>query len=685
MRAPGEGSRTIAERTYAGVLGKIIGVYLGRPVEGWAYQEIRRRLGQLDRYVADELGLPLVVADDDISGTFVFARSVSESAGEPTAADVGRTWLNQIIEDRTILWWGGLGRSTEHTAFLNLKRGIPAPRSGSIEQNGQVLAEQIGAQIFSDAFALMCPADPERAVRITKEAARVSHDGVAIEAAGFLAALRSAAFQEPDLSGLIELGRRFVASSRLLRVIDYVASTCHAGMDWREIRDWVDANYGYHRYPGPCHAISNLAMSLGALLGGGDDFGKAVMIAASVGFDTDSNAGTVGCLNGVRLGLHSIPDHLRRPVGDRMLVISADGGEAVSDAVLETRKILRGAGILRGEPTANRSPRFGFEFPGSTQGFQSCPSTVCPPSAEPVWSRDGLRFTVAGSAEFSTPTFLSPADGSDNFSTVASPTLYPGQTVRFDVASLGDLSLQPYVVFAASEGVQHCYGPPTRIGATHTELSWEVPSLGNRVPFRVGVRTEGSGILTLRSLDWSGAPQSFRQTGVMLESIWQTHPEPIRAWVSSAKNFEADFAQTFSVSHPDDLGVVTIGTQDWIDYEVAATVIPSLHRTAGLVARTRGHRRFVAAALHGGNRLQLLRQRDEERQLLAECDLPYQLDQPHHIRLTCTGARLSVLVDGQARLVAVDPDPGGGAAGFLVEQGAFAASDFTLTNKEEQR
>ena len=33
----------IRERVYAGVLGKLIGVYLGRAVEGWSYQAIRER------------------------------------------------------------------------------------------------------------------------------------------------------------------------------------------------------------------------------------------------------------------------------------------------------------------------------------------------------------------------------------------------------------------------------------------------------------------------------------------------------------------------------------------------------------------------------------------------------------------------------------------------------------------
>ena len=34
------------ERVYAGVLGKIIGVYLGRPFEGWTYEHIMERWGR---------------------------------------------------------------------------------------------------------------------------------------------------------------------------------------------------------------------------------------------------------------------------------------------------------------------------------------------------------------------------------------------------------------------------------------------------------------------------------------------------------------------------------------------------------------------------------------------------------------------------------------------------------------
>src|SRR5664279_3143136 len=140
------------ERVYAGVLGKIIGVYLGRPFEGWSYEKIMQELGEVNYYVHDKLGVPLVVTDDDISGTFTFLRALADHDNRPdlTPRQIGQTWLNYLIERKTILWWGGLGNSTEHTAYLRLKQGIPAPQSGSAALNSKTVAEQIGSQIFID-------------------------------------------------------------------------------------------------------------------------------------------------------------------------------------------------------------------------------------------------------------------------------------------------------------------------------------------------------------------------------------------------------------------------------------------------------------------------------------------------------------------------------------------------------
>ena len=66
------------EKVYAGVLGKIIGVYLGRPFEGWTYERIMEELGPINYYVNDKLKKPICVTDDDITGTFTFLRALRD-------------------------------------------------------------------------------------------------------------------------------------------------------------------------------------------------------------------------------------------------------------------------------------------------------------------------------------------------------------------------------------------------------------------------------------------------------------------------------------------------------------------------------------------------------------------------------------------------------------------------------
>ena len=157
------------ERAYAGVLGKLIGVYLGRPFENWTYQRIMRELGPIEYYVHERLDCPLVVTDDDIAGTFTFIRALEDHGARAdlsVARRSARPGSTISSRSRSILWWGGNGNSTEHTAWLNLKRGSTAPASGSIATNGQTVAEQIGAQIFIDGWAIVAPGDPELAARL---------------------------------------------------------------------------------------------------------------------------------------------------------------------------------------------------------------------------------------------------------------------------------------------------------------------------------------------------------------------------------------------------------------------------------------------------------------------------------------------------------------------------------------
>lgn len=365
------------ERVYAGVLGKIIGVYLGRPFEGWDYERILSELGEINYYVNEKRQVPLVVPDDDISGTFTFLRALPDygNSRDITPAQIGQTWLNYIIENRSILWWGGLGNSTEHTAYLRLKSGIPAPRSGSMELNTKVVAEQIGAQIFIDGWAMVAPGDPELAADLAKRAASVSHDGEAIYAAQVIAAIEAAAFVEDDLNKLIETAVAFIPhDSVIYRMIAQLREWHAQEPNWHKARTLLARDYGYDTYGGNCHVVPNHGVIMLGLLYGNGDFQRSLLITNTCGWDTDCNSGNVGCILGIWKGLAGIEagPNWRSPVADRLYLSTADGGRCITDAVQETYAIVNIGRALAGLPPLNskNGARFNFSLPGSVQGFQ---------------------------------------------------------------------------------------------------------------------------------------------------------------------------------------------------------------------------------------------------------------------------------------------------------------------------
>ncbi len=237
------------------------------------------------------------------------------------------------------------------------------------------MAEAIGAEIFIDTWAMANPGNPERAAAMARAAASVSHDGVAVEAAVLLAAMEAYAFVESDIDTLLDYGCGIIRDDSLRRVIGQVREQCARATHWREVRRWLGDNHSYSHYPGCCPMVPNHALLIASFILGKNNFQEGLKIAVSSGWDTDCNAGNLGCLNGIRLGLGALeqgPD-FRGPVADLMYVVNADGGECLSDAVIETRRVRRAAAALSGESYEPPKARFAFEYPGAVQGFQPCP------------------------------------------------------------------------------------------------------------------------------------------------------------------------------------------------------------------------------------------------------------------------------------------------------------------------
>lgn len=684
---------------YAGVLGKMIGVYLGRPVENQTYENIREQFGEIAYYIHEQRGVPLIVPDDDISGTFTFFRALKDHGNSRglCSEQIGQSWLNYLIEGKTILWWGGMGRSTEHTAFLNLKNGIKAPKSGSIAQNGKTIAEQIGAQIFIDAFAMACPDDPELAVHLIREAASVSHDGIAVSAACYLGAMESMAFSEKRVDVLMEQAKHFISDSRLLALIEDVQNTCAQHDDWRGAREVLAERYSLEKYPGQCHMVPNHALILMSLLKGGDNFQESMKIVVSSGWDTDCNAGNLGCLNGIRLGLSGIEAgaDFRTPVADRAFIISSDGGSVISDAVIETRKILESAAALRGEKKPAVHPRFDFEYPGSLQGFEVCPYSRYPYAVRLrqtfLSEKDSaLEISCQGigegmEAEVSTATFLERKFLSPTYPSVASPTLYEGQTIHAVLSgdSGENITVAPYILYYGyHDEVKKVLGEPQRIVPGKNTIEWEIPSIGGRPIFRIGfsVRSQKgfTGSVFLESLDWQGAPKRFAITGPLVVPGEALTSFGLLMWASDIQTLYSNGRIMAFVSHPENHGLLTIGTKEWENYRVRCRFMPSLHKSFGLIARSEGHRRYYAAQCSDCRTAEIVLRCEDQETVLKTVPFAYEEDRFYDLSFTVNRNRLSFSVDGKCLIETADDTYSCGAAGILISCGTCQTDGFTV-------
>ena len=686
------------ERIYAGVLGKLIGVYLGRPFEGWTYQRIMKELGPIEYYVHDRFDAPLVVTDDDVSGTFTFVRALAEHgvSADLAAEDIGKTWLNSIIEGRSILWWGGNGNSTEHTAWLNLKRGLKAPHSGSIATNGEAVAEQIGAQIFIDGWALVAPGQPRLAAKLAEAAGSVSHDGEAVHAAKLIAAMEAEAFLSSDIEHLIDVGLSVIPGNSLIaRLIADVRAWSLEFPDWRDARQKIEDHYGYDKFPGNCHVVPNHALIILALIYSRGDFHRAMTIVNTSGWDTDCNSGNVGCLIGVMRGLEGLeggPDW-RGPLADRALISASDGGYAVNDAARIAYDLANlGCELagLRPLPPPKDGAQFHFSLPGSVQGFAAegdpIQSDLLSVEQGETGGRPALvlhfkRLARGRSAAALTPVF-SPPNVADmrTYDLQASPRVYPGQTMKArliaDAANTSAVTAALRIkVYGVNDRLFDIDGPPLVLepGAEGV-LSWKLPGLDGQPIQRIGVvltspDARADGTVWLDYLRWDGAPNLVLKRPKEASEFWR------KSWVNNVSLLSKNFPSAFRISQDRGRGVIVHGARDWTDYRVSSEITVHLGSSAGLAARVQGLRRYYALELKQGGKAQLIKVRDDDCTVLAEAPCRWRLEKPVLLALEVRGRAVTGVVNSAVTLKAQD-DSGAtfenGGVGLVIVEGALS-------------
>jgi hypothetical protein len=644
------------------------------------------------------------VTDDDVAGTFTFVRALEDYGIKPdlSAEEIGKAWLNYIVEERSILWWGGNGNSTEHTAWLNLKKGVSAPASGSIATNGQAVAEQIGAQIFIDGWAMVSPCQPALAARLAEQAGKVSHDGESVYAAMLWAAMEAEAFRSADIDHLIDTGlSQIPADSLIARLIADVRGWHEANPDWHDTRQKIEDEYGYDKYPGNCHVVPNHALMIMAVLYAPHDFQRAQMIVNTSGWDTDCNAGNVGCLLGIMNGLQGLdegPDW-RGPIADRMLISSADGGNSINDAVRQAYYLadlglqLNGAQKL---DAPKDGAQFHFSLPGSQQGFRaqtgldvSSAVRVC--NVEFQGGRAlALEYEALGPAQTAaatTPTF-SPREMLDmrTYDLMATPLVYSGQVVRARIVSPDDNrgAIKVCVrarVYDERDHLKEVDGPLVTIEpGQDAVLEWMLPETGGQPIAELGLAVIASGKradgrLLVDYLRWDGTPALTLKRPDGDCDFWRM------SWVNGASFFSKRFPAAFRISQDVGEGIIIHGTRQWNDYQVRGDLMLHLGNYGGLAVRAQGLRRYYGGRVTRDGKMQIVRVRDEDVTVLAEAPFNTKFERAISMRVAAEGDRITFEADG-ASLTAEDLSTEAfkdGGIGMLVHEGALSSNEIHIS------
>ncbi|MEG1013613.1 MAG: ADP-ribosylglycohydrolase family protein [Clostridia bacterium] len=690
----------IVHKIYAGFLGMNVGIRLGAPVEPafWSYERIAEVYHDIRGYIKDYRHF---AADDDANGPVFFLRALNDMQGNtPAAQDVAEAWLNYAREGVGLYWWGGYGVSTEHTAYLNLKNGISAPQSGSILQNGQVLAEQIGGQIFIDTWGLVAPCDPKRAAQYARMAASVSHDGEGLHGAAFMAACIAQAFCAANMDEVMDAGMAAIPSESLYAKVVNEVRAFHAQYpnDWRACREWLTRDWGYDRYGGVCHIIPNAGVCALALCYGAGDFSRTVEIATMCSWDTDCNAGNVGTILGVFTGLEGIPAHYRAPINDEIVLSSISGYLNVLDIPTYSYELAAWSYRLRNESVPPQIQEhvhageihFDFSLNGSTHGMLvqgSAPTCVQKPEAGGAGLLMDRATRGQGGKLFYKPFYRRADFDDERYMPVFSPTVYPGQkltlTMRYTKWQGEALLIAPFVRETYSG--KEIFGEQmlVRDGKDEFTVQMVIPPVDGGLIDQVGVRVTSAsppksadcGLVELTALHVTGKAnyklslaKSRKEFGSLLPFSHNHGAWELENGRMSALSI-AD-AQCFT------------GSYYMRDISLSGSVRPENGASHLMTLRMQGARRGYAAGFDGENQIVIFKIAEGKATELCRDAYPWKQGQEYQFTFAAVGNKLTFAIDGIPLLAVNDASFTHGMVGYAHQSmGRSSFGDMTI---EEQ-
>lgn len=309
-------------KIYGSVLGKIIGVRVGNPLEFvkddthiLTSGELQKKYPYIETYIDKYRN---VYADDDTNGFVFFAKIFDniKNIFELTPEVVAKIVLNYAAENRGFFWWD---KSTESKVFHNLVRGVSPTKSGSYDYIGNS-ADTVGGQIFYDAVGIIFGGNPKAAACCAKFIASVMHNGEGAIGGSFISACISSAFNENSIEKIIDTALALIpVDSEYAKMVRNIVDFYHkVPYEWTACQHYIEDNYtGHTAWDYGAHIIM-------ALLYGNGSFSYSMEICLKSGGDTDCNCGNLGAILGAMLGYEKISfNNWIKPMNDVLYCSSA--------------------------------------------------------------------------------------------------------------------------------------------------------------------------------------------------------------------------------------------------------------------------------------------------------------------------------------------------------------------------
>lgn len=310
------------DRVLGSWVGRAVGSAVGAPTEFRPDPYIKWKYGEIDGHIKD-LSKPYV--NDDEMYEIVALIALEKFGIGLNAADLAKCWRENLY---TMMF------TAEARAYKNLKLGFLPPWSARLNNPWY---DAIGAQMRADIWGMICPGMPQKAAEFAAMDASISHTGVGVDGAMYVAALVSLAMVEKDIPTVIDRALEFIpADTEYSNFVRRSIGIGKAHDNWRDAREKILNGWKPLRkqlmsesttlkrwlimaaYTHRLHVIPNAGLVVLALLYGKGDLGKSVCIASMAGWDTDCNAGNVGAIIGAFVGEKSIEPRWKNPLNNTL-------------------------------------------------------------------------------------------------------------------------------------------------------------------------------------------------------------------------------------------------------------------------------------------------------------------------------------------------------------------------------